>query len=907
MRYISLNNSLKKTYVLVIILFLSSLNITAASNTKDNEASNSDWYTHVDTDLGFTLQLPQKPNYEDEYPSFTIYSYNTDAKTFFSFFAIDLRKVNGKNDDQTIMDEFINNTISNINGKLLNKKKKKYKQGLRYEVLVSVNDQRQMRSFITLQNGIMYYLSVEDTKTQIKNKTIDTFFNSLKITKPKTIIKEAKPLISYTNTKGAFSLKIPGEPKDISREVANPLDEDGDPYKLNMYSVTDIDNEDVFLFRYNDQPLGYYVQDLPDSFEEMETVLTARSELVSEAKIIHLDGYEGREYELLLDSTYHSICRVYFRGNRTHLLLKQKLNTSEKVSRDHPFFTDFAFEPYEANETITLKPEDTDFEVAYFKDYRLEIDTTDYSNTYIKNSTDYYGRNSSTGGVYQLSFSDLQDYFKIANRDEFFDTYIDALKTWKDTIIGQKNIKVNGNDGIEFYIKNETTKVSVRHQIWLDMKKVFSMSAYLSKNEMNSSLSDSIFSSYKTTKQVEPFDYYASKTDLILKDLKASDTLIYKNAIGAFDYYEFDEVDVSKLQNALFDTYLDTLKTQIVKKRIVDELANINDSTTISALIKLYHQKTTNNSLKSSIITTIPHLKNTNRLEIYKELIFNSPPKSDEDYNWSILKPFRDSLDFAVVNYQKILELRDKEHFRDDVIGISTSLISEQPNHSQLVIRNYDTILEYALSDLKLYQDAKANSNPEDYNYEYNSLMFSYLNFINKVKHSSKISDVFTKAFIDDDSNNWLQLLATTSRIANDQPLEKYYIERSLDSLYSRFEIIEAFHKKNQLNKVPKKYINPENFAKLSLYNYIGEDDGLPDEIKTLGKIKKNNKTYYAFSFSYKESDGSSYFALVDATETISQDIEIKRYTSYTQWESPETNWKSQAQNMIPDLIEYGY
>ena len=29
-----------------------------------------------------------------------------------------------------------------------------------------------------------------------------------------------------------------------------------------------------------------------------------------ETKIIHLDGYEGREYELLLDSTYHSICRT---------------------------------------------------------------------------------------------------------------------------------------------------------------------------------------------------------------------------------------------------------------------------------------------------------------------------------------------------------------------------------------------------------------------------------------------------------------------------------------------------------------------------------------------------------------------------------------------------------------------
>ncbi|WP_299224143.1 hypothetical protein [uncultured Psychroserpens sp.] len=869
------------------------------------------WYTHEDSKLGFTLQLPEAPNYNDEYESFTIYSYSKpNAKTVFSFFALDFRQLNNKKENQTIIDDFITNTINNINGKLIDKEKIPYKGGLKYQIQIKVNEVNMMRSQITLKNDIMCYLSVEDVEAKMTSKDIDTFFNSLRINAPEPL--EAKSPIVYKNDKGAFSLPIPIEPQDISREVPNPIDENGEPYKLNMYLSSDFNNNDNYLFRYNDLPAGYYMEDPETSFIEMENSLTGKASLVAEPKTIYLDGYEGKEYELLIDDQYHTICRVYFRGNRTYLLLKQKLVASEKVTRDHPFFTEFKFEPYLPSETIRFSPEGESFETLFFEDRTSTIDTVDYNDSYLKGSADYFAKNPNTGGVYQFGYSELKPYFKITDMQTFYDTNIDVIKNWNDTILSKKEIKIANTDAVELLLQNNETKITTRHQMWLNDKHLFFMSLYAGKEELNSALSDSIFKSFKPAKTETTFDYYASKTDAILAHLKSNDTIVYNDALGAFNYYEFEpKADVSKLHNELKINYTNVIRNNAVKVKIIDELANVNDSTTLEVLQKLYINPSSSETIKASIITTIPHLKNENRLNIYKTLLLNSPPEeNDNNYGWSILTPFRDSLDFTNANYKDFIKLIDHQHYREDVLDISISLIKEKNDDASFVAEYFDTLFKHAASDLRAYQDVQQNES-EDTNYTYNNLIYSYLDLLNTVQYKNEQTDAFTSAMINEEKNRWLQVKAITARIINNQPLERTFLEDQMDSLSSRMDILRGYHKINQFNRVPKKYIKPESFAKLSLHDFIGEDYSYPDHIETLGKVTKDGKAYYAFSCTYISEDESeedtSYLAIVQIGKPITQDNDFSRYISYSNWESPEKNWKQQALDLIPDLIEYGY
>lgn len=878
-----------------------SFNVSAQKKT-----NSTDWYTYKNDDSAYSLQLPDAPNYTDDYGTFTVYTYNdTDSKRIYSFFALNLSDVSEDKKPKEIVESFISTMTANLGGELIDENTVKYKGGLRYKVLVKLNDQKQLNATYTYQNNYLYYQSVEDFKGKTEDKDSERFFKSIQI---KDITPKAEgKWIEYSNAEGAFSLNIPSEPKDLSREYANPLEENGAPYLLHLYSVQDYKNDDNYLFRYNDQPVGYFMEDPAAGFESLLENLTGKSELVSDPKTIFLDGYEGREFELLLDSKFHSICRVYFRGNRTYLLLKQKLNLTDKVSADDEFFNSFKFTGYDTDELTPLRPKNTNFQILFFDDIKETIDEEDYDGVYLKNSNDYFALQPNTGNVFQFGYSDLQDYFKIKTKKDFFETNMNSLSDWNDSIISQKDIKVNNHEALEFYLENQKTKVVTRHQVWLENKRLFLITGYLSKESMTNETSNTVFNSFEIIKDEPDFDYFSSKTDAIFRDLKATDTITYNRAFGAFDYYEFEDSDLPKLYNAINDTYGTPEKTSAILDKIVSEFLLIEDENTLETLKKLYQSSDKNDSLKASILITIPELKDENALSTYKSLLLASPPL-DINNSWSVTAPFRDSLAYTVANYDDLLSLIQHKTYRNDVLSIASNIFDNHPESAQLLTENTNTLLQYIDEDLQSYTNTRANE--ESYDYSENTLMYSYLRLFNRLKLAHPSIEKFTAALLDNEDDKWMATQALTARVFNNFTSDSKLISRSFEDLFSRYELMEIYHKTNQFKDVPKSYLNPEEFSRLALFNYIGENEGYPDHIDVLGKIKKDKQTYYAIAFYYnseEEGEPTKYFGLVGPTHEFSQEKAFENYSSYSDWDAVEKDWKSQAKKLIPSLLEYGY
>ena len=72
--------------------------------------------------------------------------------------------------------------------------------------------------------------------------------------------------------------------------------------------------------------------------------------------------------------------------------------------------------------------------------------------------------------------------------------------------------------------------------------------------------------------------------------------------------------------------------------------------------------------MKSAIVATIPDIKEDRALEVYKDLMQQSPPLTSTDYMWELMSPFRDSLQFTLNNLKLFKSLIEFEPYRSSIL-----------------------------------------------------------------------------------------------------------------------------------------------------------------------------------------------------------------------------------------------
>jgi hypothetical protein len=863
------------------------------------------WYRHKNQDLGYSLELPSKPNDSTDFESFNIYSHRGVMNDeLLSFFAMDSRRLVLDGKSEEFITKMIDNSTKQLSGRLVKKDTLNIPDGYGYKTLTKLPDSSYIASKVVIKNKIMYYLFAN---TQAENATSpysDRFFKSLQFHEPKPLAKiEDKPWVKYENKDGAFELMLPVNAEDISRTAPNPQDPEDSEYIINLYRSIDYKNRNNYIFRYNDMPIGYYLQDLEEGYSGLETNFRNTSTLVGEPKPISIQGYEGKEYELYIQGKYHAICRVYFKGNRIYLLLKQKLNETDKVSTDDAFFNSFKIIDTKKPELTTYIHDDA-FSVLMFKNQKIVEDNSIENTSYIGDSVEAYQINDANGDVAFFGHHDLKKYFKIKNLDDFYKTYLNTMVTYKDTIISESKIKIGNIDGAETLIKNKSTGLFYRHKLWLNDNQLYHLYLYAEEEHTKNNLADSLYNSFKVLKKGKPSDIYSSKTDLILEDLKSKDTLVRKSALGAFDYYEFEKEDINRLFKALNEKLdSDDGFRHNVKNIIISEFSNINDSTTVSRLKEQYLNVLKSEQLRLETLNVIKSLDYDDAIPSYFELFAKLPPQDDDQHTWSVLSPFRDSLALSVDNYSSLLKVLPLKSYRQNVLDISTDILEDKTLNHKVIIDNIESLLSYAEQDLNNYLK---ELDDDEKKYNSNFLIQSYLSFFTVLKGNEDRIDRFTGKLKNLKDQKWIEFLALKTRLIHNLKVDKNIVKQRFEDMYSRFELIEVYHKSNQFQKVPKKYLGPVEVAKLSLYNYLGDENGYPKTINLLETFVRDDKKYAAFEFAYEE-DKNTYIGIVGPLEELTADSELKRWKCYSDWNKKEDNWKAQVQLLMDSFNDNGY
>ncbi|AFL82490.1 hypothetical protein Aeqsu_3052 [Aequorivita sublithincola DSM 14238] len=854
------------------------------------------WQINTDESLGYSVLTPTKPiplKIGDNYEMLT----STDLifGGTFHYMVLDLRNQNLKEgfdfEENIIKGQLKDSTYSVL------KRKTFLIDSVPFTEVFIQKEKSVSRMQFTLVNKIIYTFFSESSLEEVTSPYADAFFNSIKIITPKV---EPSVWRNKTDSIGAYSIRIPEAELDRSYEAPNPNGSEESPYVLNIFSSEDKAKNTIYLFRYNDQPVGYYLNQKDDYYIYFEDFFKERGTPIGEPKNITMDGAEGKEYELLFSDKYHTIAKLFLRGNRTYLLMAQTFNESEKIAEDDEFFSSFKLLPYAdaSFDTIVNIDEYYSFKAPSEK-VVIEAESvgglSEYG--YIKN---YSSLDLKTSGTYLVQQSKLKPYVRKKSLQAFYDDYIEVLTDYNDSLTSNIPTTMAGKPAREIRMQNSDTDVKQRMKLLLDDDTIVLFLTYLGDEEINEPRVDEFFNSFEIKKKSNKFDLTDSKADLIFKDLKSKDSTKFIAAKGALSYYDFDASEYKILKKNLNKRYADDTLTYGVKYYIINALTSLEKPETLKTLTDFYKKEKNSYNGSLEALEQILMLKNSEAAATYFDLLENHKPERISDNPYEVLSTLSDTIPLFIANDARFSKLADIDDYRDQLSEIYVYNISGDSLNGDKMPLFKNKLISHLYKDSQLYIDTIARKNNDYLTY---SLISSYIKLSKDIGGKNpEVSKTLKLLSENIKKDGWLRAEALITSVKLDIEIDPKIWNEALEDLYSRFELMEGLVDAEKTEMIPEEYLQPKEFAKLSLYNTAGEEyDEYPSAFNFLGETIVDDKCYYTFTYSFGEDKREDEQFLGVVEETAIDFSNFKLANVYLDWESVEENWQTQATKIIKE------
>lgn len=701
--------------------------------------------------------------------------------------------------------------------------------------------------------------------------------------------------MDFKHPEGAFTIKMPGKPEEVKKEVPNASHPGYPPYVLNMYIVVDSVNLITYLVRYNDYPAGLYLADKSLAFNAVITELEGKGKIVKAPTTIFKDGNEGRKLDLSIENFYLQI-EIYVRGNRIYLLLKQTLK-DEPLSEDD-FFNSFHFDKYNPNKGIAfsvgninlIMPEEP------FKSAEHQPDES----SYLQEDNIYFATNKNSGGVYAIENGALTKYTKIKDLDSIYAKVPKETQGEGDSLYKFVDFQIGDIKGKEYYSVNKRAGTEKRSRVWIKDGQFYYQTAKVNNEEILNGEVDNFFNSVKVKAGAKSFDLKSSKAALIMEDLKNKDTLVSNAAHNALNNYDFDKSELPIIYAALKNKYVNDTAKKGTKTSLIKILTTIYDEHTVGNLKAVFEDKSNPDLIRVNALVHTTDIDKNNYDWYFNSLLSSKP--FDLENHWLLFAPLRDSLSYSAEHIDKLVGLLDVPTYREDIVNVFSNMLydKEKTKYKSLIQLHKRPISAKALEDLNLFLKEFKSDNKKKFSY----ILYNYLNILPNLD-SAKLADEFTNKLLAVDSLGYLHRVCMAARIKTGLALNKEMLNSQLDSLDSRYQIMEAFYEAGKIKAVPQKYRKHDEFAKLLLCNYISEEYDYPESIQLTGVIKESSGTYYAFDFSHTE-DGVKkvYIGVVGPFGDQAEELKFDTYKSFSDFEPKEADWQIQAKGLIAELNE---
>ena len=703
---------------------------------------------------------------------------------------------------------------------------------------------------------------------------------------------------AFKHAIGAFEVQLPNAPEErVMEETDSSFVEHG-PQKIHLFAASDHERGGVYLVRYNDFQPGVYLTDKDAVFDAFIQHAASQGELIGAPTEVIRSDLVGKAASVKTTSGVLMEMEAFTRGNRIYLLMKSS-PYEDRPTHDDPFFQSFRVLPVEPPVLHPFSVGTLASEVPGTP--KIWNSQPDEIGPILSENKMAFSVDPHSGTLYGLETSALKPYARMA-ADSLYQGIIAALIDQEDTLMTTTAITVDAQLGKTYRVRRKTSDLEKRIQTWMTGNQLYVIQALGNPDHLDSPAVNRFFAQARSTAKAPGFDPSASKAQALVRDLRSTDTTVLSAARDAlFTYYSFDSTETTYLRDALAYSYADNDSTeQNTKRQLIRELTTLRDQQSVPELKRIFDDDRTSAPIKAAVLANITRI-DSSTFDWYFDALTSRNPMA-QGFAYEIVAPLYDSLSFVGANLHRLHPLLATNDYRSTVLSLASSLVyNDAPAGLAAVQASKVVLAQHASADLDtFFHHIELQDDEEDY-----STIYSYLNLLPTLDTAALVQ-TFTAPLLQQKDNRYLQASAVGARVRAGVDVDETLLLAHLEDLRTRRQILEAFHRAGQLDRVPTSYFTNEAMAMLSLYEYIYEYGDYPESVNLLGKLQHGDKTYHVLEWTWLD-DEDRYIGVcqpIDLEFIDNGPFELYPCISDFEPVDEHTDWQGYAQQLIEQMNE---
>jgi hypothetical protein len=312
-------------------------------------------------------------------------------------------------------------------------------------------------------------------------------------------------------------------------------------------------------------------------------------------------------------------------------------------------------------------------------------------------------QDDSTGEAVFVSVETFPKYYYPRDTAAFWQDEAGEKRFRRDLVLSKKQPWHDGDlTGYRYSLTDTNTTRCIDSWVFLQGDRLFRVVSLSDSLQQNSEFITRFYASFRPLDRPSKPSIFDSKLDIFFRDFYSSDSLVAKRAKDAIPNVYFGPAGVPLLLKAIRTLSYNGTDYFETKTRLINELAYINDSAAIPAVVAglrdIYQRAGDTSTLQNAVFKALAHHKTTVAYRLLKQLMTQDPPVFDNvsDYNY-LFRDIGDSLALARTLFPDLLQLAAVDDYKTNI----QSLLSD------LVDSNYLQASDYEGYFSQIYFDAR--------------------------------------------------------------------------------------------------------------------------------------------------------------------------------------------------------
>lgn len=823
--------------------------VTAYSENIKFDSKNIKWKEIKNTNIGFQLELPDKPVQLESLTSL-FYYFDIGSGIYYSYTFSALEETN-IDKIYTNLDLVINKIKLNwINYSEISRQVINFEKIKGYE-LEFYTGEYYLKLYLYHKDNFIYSFTAY---TYYKNKDsydISRYFNSIKL-----IPIVENDWFNYKPEDESFSIDLPGEPEYMKL----PLNEYPNLSSYETYSLPNIltkHNFNVFVYNLNNRIY----------FDKNEVLHNMANGILSElhpgiefdTTKINTDDINGFVYtEKSINSKTAFKLAAYNALNKIYILYGSNTAKSEYKDIDR-FINSFKIN-FKNNSNLT--------EYVLDKGKILlpaipEKDTSKDENSVISDKFEkkklYFSTDSATGLFYVYFDYTLNEFYQNESDSVEFFEYLTNMQSEGDTVMYSKFYTENNISVLDYKVINPNeAEIATIGKYISKGRNIYGIYSMVLPSMYKKYNVDSVLNSLRCLDTTDNWDIDSDKRDNILAALNSSDTTKVNFATKMISSNKFNESHLDRIFEILLkEQHNDTLEYGS-KALLIDKLAKINNQKVFDFIKKNYAKINKSPFINLAVCDLFSEMGTKESAEFILENINNIKCEDIRSYEFSVIfynikKNYKDWTDY----FPKIMELQKDSVLSYSVNSLLNDAIDENAFDNK-VLKNYENqILDYCREEYR--KSLIVDSSDENFyrsTYDVYSGSKLLLNFA--VSNSS--AEYFKQILNDEDDD--LKIIGIAGQLKFNVKVEDSLLKSTAKEIYSRNTFYKILKSINKLDYFPKEYKTQKSIAEAEFSNYLEEEDYTIDTaiyVDERIRVKDGKKSIY-YIFKYLDNSDEEFY-----------------------------------------------